>query len=73
MKSSTMLKAAHWSMAITFILSLILLYVIYGAELNLKIPILIFLHVLFVLFAAIFKISYIARLTALKQLGRPVH
>lgn len=73
MKSSTILKAAHWSMAITFILSLALLYVIYGAELNLSIPLLIFLHIIFVIFAAIFKISYVARLTALKQLGRPVN
>lgn len=73
MKSATILKASNWSMAITFVLSLALIYIIYGAELGLSIPLLIFLHILFVLLAAIFKISYVARLTALKQLGRPVH
>ncbi len=73
MKSATILKAAHWSMATTFILSLAILYIIYGTELNLSIPILIVLHILVVLFAAIFKISYVARLTVLTQLGRPVH
>lgn len=60
-------------MAATFIFSLALLYIIYGAELNLSIPLLIFLHILFVLLAAVFKISYVARLAALKQLGRPVN
>lgn len=73
MTSATILKASNWSMAITFVLSLALIYIIYGAELGLSIPLLIFLHILFVLLAAIFKISYVARLTALKQLGRPVH
>lgn len=73
MKPSGMLKLAHWSMASAFIVSLIVLYVIYGAELSLSIPVLIFLHILFVVIAAIFKISYVARLTALKQMGRPVH
>jgi len=73
MKSSTILKTAHWSMAITFILSLVLLYLIYGIELNLSIPLLIFLHIMFILFAAVFKISYVARLTALKQMGKPVN
>jgi len=73
MKPPTLLKTAHWSMAITLVFSLALLYIIYGAELNLSIPLLIFLHILFVFLAAIFKISYVARLTALKQLGRAVN
>lgn len=73
MKPSTLLKTAHWTMAFSFIISLILIYIIYGAELNLGIPLLIALHILFVLLAALFKIGYVARLTALKQLGRPVN
>lgn len=73
MNSAKMLKSAHWSMGVTFVIALALLYVIYGAELNLSIPVIIFLHIFFVLLAAIFKISYVVRLTALKQLGRPVH
>lgn len=67
---STMLKVANISMGITFGISLITLYIIYGSHLVLSIPVLIFLHISFVIFAAIFKISYVARLTALKQLGR---
>jgi ABC-type transport system involved in Fe-S cluster assembly fused permease/ATPase subunit len=64
------IKNSTLEYSITLIFSLILVYVIYGAELNLSILLLIFLHILFVLLAAIFKISYVARLTALKQLGK---
>lgn len=73
MTSTTILKTAHASMLVSFIIALLTLYVIYGSHLNLSIPALIFLHILFVVLAAIFKISYVARLTALKQLGRPVN
>lgn len=73
MSPSTMLKVAHISMTVTFLVSLITLYIIYGSHLIMSIPLLIFLHIAFVIFAAIFKISYVARLTALKQLGRPVN
>jgi len=73
MKPAVMLKAAHFSMGSSLALSLIILYVIYGTSWNPGIPLLILLHILLVVFAAIFKISYVVRLTALKQLGRPVH
>lgn len=73
MTPSQILTTAHISMATSFIVALATLYIIYGSHLNLSIPILIFLHISFVIIAAIFKISYVARLTALKQLGRPVH
>lgn len=73
MKAESILRTAHFSMGTTLALGLITLYVIYGASWNLSIPLLIFLHIFFVVLAAIFKISYVARLTALKQLGRPVH
>ncbi|GGY79040.1 hypothetical protein GCM10011613_24780 [Cellvibrio zantedeschiae] len=73
MKPSALLNIAHRSMAATLIISLIVIYLIYGIDLGFAIPMLVFLHILFVIMAAIFKISYVARLTALKQLGRPVH
>jgi hypothetical protein len=73
MKPLTLLKVAHISMAITFLLSVIILVIIYGMELPLGIPLLIFLHILFVVMAAIFKISYVLRLNALKQLGKQAH
>ena len=73
MAPSTILKTAHISIATSFTVAVIILYIIYGSHFNVGIPALIFLHILFVLLAAIFKISYVTRLTALKQLGRPVH
>ena len=72
MKPQKLLSLAHISMLVTFCLALLLLYVIYGAEFGLGIPVLIFLHIIFVVLAAVFKVSYVVRLTALKQLGRPV-
>lgn len=71
MAPSTILKIAHISMATTFTVAVITLYIIMVAILIYGISALIFLHILFVFLAAIFKISYVAQLTALKQLGRP--
>lgn len=73
MKPSILLKVAHWGMATTLIASLGIIYVIYGMDYGLKIPMLVFLHIFLVLTAAIFKISYVVRLNALQQLGRPNH
>lgn len=60
-------------MAVTLTLVLITIYIIYGSNLILSIPLLVFLHIFLVLMAAIFKVSYVARLTALHQLKRPAH
>ena len=73
MKSMMLLHIAHWSMTITFTLFLFTAYIIYGSDLLLSIPLLVFLHIFLVLMAAIFKVSYVARLTALQQLKRPAH
>ena len=73
MKPPILLSIAHWTMAITFVLVLFTVFIIYGADLALSIPVLVFLHIFLVLMAAIFKVSYVARLTALQQLGREAH
>ncbi|RYY04241.1 MAG: hypothetical protein EOO53_02660 [Gammaproteobacteria bacterium] len=73
MKPPILLSIAHWSMTITFVLVLFTVFIIYGADLALSIPVLVFLHIFLVLMAAIFKVSYVARLTALQQLGREAH
>lgn len=72
MNPQTMLISAHWAMASTLIVSVIIVYIAYGANLKLSIPIQAFLHVGLIILPALFKISYIIRLNALKQLGRPV-
>jgi len=73
MRPSVMLKTAHARMVIPFMLCISALYAIFGLESMLSIPLLIFLHIFFVLNATIFKVSYVIRLNALKHLGRPVH
>jgi hypothetical protein len=72
MNPGTLLTSAHWVMAITFSMSMIILYFAYGANMQLAILTQVLLHVGLIIFPALFKISYIIRLTALKQLGRPV-
>lgn len=72
MNSTTMLTFAHWVMAATLLLSLTIVYVAYGTDLILTIHTQVLLHVGLIIFPALFKISYIIRLTALKQLGRSV-
>lgn len=72
MKSTTLLMCAHWVMALTLTFSLLIVYVAYGTDLILAIRTEVLLHVGLIIFPALFKISYIVRLTALKQLGRAV-
>lgn len=73
MKPVDILRLAHWSMGITFSLGGFILILIYGTRIPLGIPVTVFLHILFVLLATGFKVSYVARLAALKQLGRDAH
>lgn len=72
MNPKTLLVSAHWVMATTFSLSMLIIYFAYGTNTQLAIPTQVMLHVGMIIFPALFKISYIIRLTALKQLGRPV-
>jgi len=73
MKPAILLSIAHWVMGITFSFSILILYIIYGRDLGLNIFTLVSLHILFVLLAVLFKISYVVRLAALKQMGRAAH
>ena len=73
MKPTILLSVAHWAMGTSCSFSILILYLIYGRDLGFSIFTLVFLHILFVLLAVVFKISYVVRLAALKQMGRPVH
>ena len=72
MNPKAMLNSAHWIMAATLLSSLLIVYIAYGANLKLTIQTQVCLHVGLIIFPVFFKISYIIRLSALKQLGRPV-
>lgn len=73
MNPKAMLTCAHCTMAATFCLSLLIVYIIYGSAFILTIPAQAVLHVGLIIFPTFFKISYIIRLNALKQLGQPVN
>lgn len=73
MKPQNLLIFAHWAMAITFLLSVLIVYLAYGTSMHLAISTQVILHIGLIIFPALFKISYVIRLTALKQLGRPVN
>lgn len=73
MNSLTLLKLAHWAMALTLVSSLLIVYIAYGTNLILGIRTQVLLHVGLIILPAVFKISYILRLNALKQLGRAVN
>jgi len=68
-----LLKLAHIGLVASLLLSglaVALGYVFYqGLSLGAQVA----AHVSLIVLPAILKISYVARLTALKQLGRPVH
>ena len=73
MNPKTMLNYAHCTMAATLSLSLLIVYITYGSNLILTISTQALLHVGLIIFPTFFKISYIIRLNALKQLGKPVN
>jgi uncharacterized membrane protein len=70
MTPERLLSAAHFSMAISLVVSLGVIYLVYISEVELSIPLLVGLHICLIIFPAVFKVAYVARLTALKQLGR---
>lgn len=72
MNATSLLAFAHWVMAFTLSFSLLIVYVAYGTDVMLTIRTQVLLHVGLIIFPALFKISYIVRLNALKQLGRAV-
>lgn len=73
MNPKAMLTYAHCTMATMLCLSLLILYIAYASTLTLSILTQAVLHVGLIIFPTFFKVSYIIRLIALKQLGKPVN
>ena len=73
MNPKAMLHYAHCTMATALCVSLLIVYILYGSNLILTIPVQALLHVGLIIFPTCIKVSYIVRLYALKQLGRPVN
>jgi hypothetical protein len=69
MNNFDLLKTANMTMAITFLFFLISAVLAYGYEQHFPIMILTLLHVSQLILAGIFKVSYVIRLVAQKQLG----
>lgn len=70
MKPKTLLCYAHRTMGVCLLFSLLIIYVLYVVKVDMRLGAQIGLHIGLVIFPAFFKIGYIARLTALKQMGR---
>lgn len=73
MKAERLLFLAHWAMSICLLLSLLIVFLVYGSNTELSIRLLVALHIGLIIFPGIFKVAYVTRLTALKQLGRAVN
>jgi len=72
MTASSLLSFANRSMVISFIAFLFSLYGAYGMEHNLPLMLVTLLHVSQIVLAGIFKLSYVVRIAAQKQLGMAV-
>lgn len=72
MKPHNLLSYAHWAMSICLIVSVLIVYLVYGSNVELTIGALVALHIGLIIFPGVFKVAYVTRLTALKQLGRSV-
>lgn len=70
MKPETLLRCAHQMMGVCLLFSLGIIYLLYGIRPDISLRAQVGLHIGLVIFPAFFKIGYIVRLTALKQLGR---
>ncbi|WP_049721905.1 hypothetical protein [Gilvimarinus polysaccharolyticus] len=70
-----LLRAAHGGMAVCGTVSLLVVYVLYGApqSLVLPLPATVAGHIALIVFPAVFKLGYVVRLAALKQMGRAVN
>lgn len=68
-----LLYLAHAAMIVSLVLSLGAIALAYVFEANLSLGTQVGAHMSLVVLPAIIKIGYVARLTALKQLGRPVN
>ena len=73
MKGRFLLKSANTSMLLTFVTFVISAILAYGFEIELPMMLVAMLHVLQLMLAGCFKISYVMRLVAQKQLGLALH
>lgn len=69
MNNFNLLKTANMTMALTLLFFLVSVVLAYGYEQHLPVMTLAVLHVSLMIFAGMFKVSYVARLVAQKQLG----
>lgn len=73
MQPLKLLQLAHLGMVAGLLLCLGSIYLAYGLQDSLSIGVLVLAHLSLIPFATLMKFSYIARLVALKQLGREVN
>ena len=73
MKGQFLLKSANTSMLLTFVTFVISAILAYGFEIELPMMVVAMLHVLQLMLAGCFKVSYVLRLVAQKQLGLALH
>lgn len=72
MEPLKLLQLAHITMVGGFVLCIGSIYLAYGVQDSLSLGMLIIAHLSLIPFATLFKFGYIARLVALKRLGRAV-
>jgi len=75
MAPEVLLRLAHGSMVVCGAISLIIVYLLYGTPeaFNIPLPLTIAGHISLIVFPGVFKLGYVLRLTALKQMGREVN
>lgn len=73
MQPLKLLRLAHLGMVAGLLFCLGSIYLAYGLQDSLSIGVLVLAHLSLIPFATLMKFSYIARLVALKQLGRAVN
>ena len=73
MAPDLLLRVAHGAMVVCAVVSLSIVYLLYGMPDFLSLPASIAGHIALIVFPAIFKLGYVLRLAALKQMGQPVN
>lgn len=73
MSSSALLKLGHWGMLLSFLLSCVAVSLGYFFYQGLGMLAQVVAHLMLIVLPGVFKVSYLVRLTALKQLGLPVN
>lgn len=68
-----LLRAANTSLALSILAMAVSVLVAYPYAEHFSMAIQITAHMVVIIFALVLKVSYVARLVALKDLGRPMH